>query len=262
MRLTRALESAPMFRRRIVVATRSDDSQVVARAALEDDYHHFRSEVTVQDGRVVAVRGSAPRHPYSLCADATAPLQMLVGAPASGVAHEVNRLADPTGQCTHLFELTGLAMAGCTRTMSRRQYDVEVPSWIGGSTAPRLMRDGRPLLAWQAGEREIEAPPPYGGRSLYEGFAHWALSSLAPDEAEAALVLRRATVIAKGRLLDLDAQPHAKASGKCFSQQPVRAWQAIRMVGSTWDFSQAPERLCADDLAWLDFRDDAEGATA
>jgi hypothetical protein len=52
----------------------------------------------------------------------------------------------------------------------------------------------------------------------------------------------------------LDAQVHAKPTGLCFAQQPVRAERALRQVGSTWDFSDRADVLCADDESWLAFQ--------
>jgi hypothetical protein len=90
---------------------------------------------------------------------------------------------------------------------------------------------------------------------IYQGMARWALGTLAPEESEAALVLRRAVGISKGRGMNLDAQVHAHPNAHCYSQQPRRADQALRMIGSTWDFADLPERLCVDDRDWLAFND-------
>jgi hypothetical protein len=81
--------------------------------------------------------------------------------------------------------------------------------------------------------------------------ARWALHNLSNEEAEAALLLRRCTLISLGRAHNLDAQAHAASTGLCYSQQPERAVLASRMIGSTWDFSAAQSALCADDQDWL-----------
>jgi len=82
---------------------------------------------------------------------------------------------------------------------------------------------------------------------------------LSVDEAEAAIALRRCVMISLGRHKPLDTWVHAVASGHCYAQQPVRAEQALRMVGSTWDFSGRADDLCADDAAWLAGADDPSG---
>jgi hypothetical protein len=243
-----------MFRRRIVLRSEFQGTECHMRAALEDDFHHFRVEVVSVDRHVTQILAEAPRRPYSLCSHAIAQLDVLLGMELSPVAHAVTRQTDPTDQCTHLFELAGLAIAAAARGIQRRQYDVEVPPRIAGRTCPTLLRDGVQLLAWEVQDTVIQSPASYAGVDLNQGMARWALTHLPQDEAEAALVLRRCTGISKGRSINLDNKPHAQPNGHCFSQQPQRASQAIRMVGSTWDFAHTAERLCADDQAWLDFK--------
>ncbi|MFJ1255791.1 DUF2889 domain-containing protein [Cupriavidus sp. CuC1] len=248
-----------MFRRRIIICSQRAGTQTRVRAALEDDFHHFRVEIASAEGRVTRLDGAAPRQPYTLCANAVARLDALLGMPLSPTAHEVTRVTDPTEQCTHLFELAGLAVAAAARGTALRQYDIEVPVRQRGRTRPRLWRDGAELVAWEVLGSVIEGPLPYAGVDLYHGMARWALTALSVEDAEAALVLRRATVISLGRGMPLDAQVHAKPSGNCYSQQPRRATEALRVVGSTLDFAGTPERLCADDLGWLSFKEHADG---
>lgn len=244
-----------MFRRRIILSSRFRPAQTRVRAVLEDDFHHFRVELVSIDGMVSKISASAPRRPYSLCGMAVEKLDLLLGMKLSPIAHEVTRVTDPTEQCTHLFELTGLAIAAAARGTARRQYDIEVPRRVELRTQARLLRDCAPLLAWDVLDTVIQGPAPYAGMDLYQGMARWALATLPPEEAEAALVLRRATGISKGRGMNLDAQIHAQPNAHCFSQQPQRAMQALRMMGSTWDFADTPERLCLDDQDWLAFSD-------
>lgn len=242
-----------MFRRRILIQADPASAQPRLRAALEDDFHHFRVELQARDGHIASVRGEALRLPYTLCGEAPRALQALVDAPLSPVAHAVTRVTDPTGQCTHLLELAGLAMAAAANGLASRRYDIEVPMRTAGRTQGRLWRDGQLLLSWDLVGTVIEAPAAYAGIDIYHGMARWALAALPTDEAEAALVLRRAVGISKGRGMPLDEQVHAQPTGHCYSQQPVRAVQALRMRGSTWDFATTPERLCAGDVAWLAF---------
>lgn len=242
-----------MFRRRIVISNQIGTLQSVTRAALEDDFHHFRVEVTSARGQVTQIDATSPRRPYTLCADAAGQLQALVGMPLSPTAHEVTRVADASEQCTHLFELAGLAIAAAACGTAKRQYDIEVPMRVNDRTHSTLARDGVPLLEWNVLGTVIQGPPPYSGVDLYHGMARWALTTLSTEEAEAALVLRRATGIAKGRGMNLDAQVHASPNGNCFAQQPARAPWAIRIVGSTLDFAARPADLCADDKVWLAF---------
>lgn len=244
-----------VFRRRIVVVAARVDAGTRVRATVEDDFHHFRVEVHCSDARVEKVNGEALRNPYTLCPSATGELQHLVGMPLTGIANAVTRFTDPRTQCTHLLDLAGIATAAAAHGTVRRQYDIEVPERPeGGSTRPRLWRDGALMLEWQVAGTVIEAPVRYAGVDLRHGMARWALSTLPVDEAEAALVLRRCTTISVGRVRNLDAQVHSRPSGNCFAQQPARAENALRVVGSTREFSGSPQSLCAGDRAWLDAR--------
>ncbi|OYU99630.1 MAG: hypothetical protein CFE45_12225 [Burkholderiales bacterium PBB5] len=246
------------FRRRIRLQTlldAADGPQV--RAALEDDFHHFRLAMQADAlGRVQAVQASAPRHPYSLCPAAAGELQQLCGLPLPGRAQALVAQADARQHCTHLLDLAGLAAATMQQRLDARQYDIWVPTRMAGHTEAKLWRDGQPLLRWAVQDDTLTGPAPYIGVGLRQGLARWAAQNLGADEAEAALVLRRCVMISLGRSKPLDEQVHAAPTGLCFAQQPQRATLALRQRGSTWDFSHRPQALCADDEAWLAFAAD------
>jgi hypothetical protein len=225
------------------------------RACLEDDFHHFRVRVVHVNGMAQHVEGWAVRHPYSTCPLAAAQLAGLVNAPLNGLAHSVMRVTDPSAQCTHLMELAGLAIAAAARSIAQRWYDIAVPRRMAGRALATLDRDGRRMLAWELVDTTITAPAPFQDVSLRKGMAAWALANLSEDEAEAALVLRRCALISLGRAMNLDAQVHAEPTGRCFVQQPERAPQGLRIVGSIIDFSEAAKDLCATDRDWLVLRD-------
>lgn len=239
------------FRRRIEIAGRHTSGSGHVRAVLEDDFHHFRVALRYRDGSVSDISGEAPRHPFSACPEATAMLDALLGMPLNRIANAVTRFTDATQQCTHMFDLAGIAISVAAQGITHRVYEIEVPRHIDGLTEARLDRDDGFRLAWQVNESNIIAPPPYAGINMREGMARWALNELAEDEAEAALVLRRCALIALGRRKDIDKEAHAHLTGRCYAQQPHRARHAIRIMGSTWDFSDQPEALCKDDHAWL-----------
>lgn len=242
----------PLFRRSIRLRAQAGAGDVIhVRAALEDDFHHFRVELHAQDGLVSAIAAQAPRHPYSLCPAAVQSLQRLVGTALPRHAHALGKAVDPREQCTHLLDLAGLAAAAAARGVLQRRYDVEVPLRQDGRTQARLSRDGVPLLCWDVLELAVTGPEPYTGFDLRQGMARWALAHLPEDEAEAALVLRRCAAISMGKGKPLDEQVHALATGRCYAQQPHRAPLALRQVGSTGDFTASADALCADDAAWL-----------
>jgi hypothetical protein len=229
-----------------------DGAHTIVRAALEDDFHHFRVALDCEAGRVKQLAGDAPRHPYTLCKLATGELTQLIGMPLSSTPQATTRFTSASEQCTHLFDLAGLAIAAAARGTVHRQYDILVPQREEfGRTQPRLWCDGVLKLAWEVNGDVIEGPSPYTLIPLRAGMARWALTTLPEEEAEFALVLRRCTAIAVGRIRDLDAQVHARPSGSCYAQQPQRAQQALRVRRSTLDFSASADPLCEDDLAWL-----------
>ncbi|MBA1204359.1 DUF2889 domain-containing protein [Pseudomonas capeferrum] len=236
-----------VFRRRIDIIANADH----VRAALEDDFHHFRVWASHRAGKVTAIGGEALRYPYSLCPQACDQLQALVGMPLARIAHSVTRQTDASHQCTHLLDLAGLAIATAARGTCQRHYEIQVGARIDGRTRAIVTRDDGQALSWEVKGTMIEGPPPYAGVNLREGMARWALNTLNEETAEAALLLRRCTLISMGRAYNLDEQVHAVSSGRCYSQQPERAEQAARMKGSTLDFSDEPQALCAQDQAWL-----------
>jgi hypothetical protein len=248
------------FHRRIVIVHRGSMQRGQARAVLEDDFHHFRVTIEHDAEQLTQILGGAVRNPYTLCVSAADQLQQLVGMRLDRVASAVTRATEPTEQCTHLLDLAGLAIAAAASQRARRQYDIEVPDRVEGATSVRLQRDGAALLAWQVRDAVIEGPPPFAGVSLHQGLARWALENLSPDDAEAAIVLRRCTTISLGRHKNLDTLAHAMPTGRCYVQQPSRAPLALRVVGSTWDFSRRAAVLCADDADWLAFQDLPEPA--
>jgi hypothetical protein len=240
-----------LFRRRIMIASRQSTGE--ARAVLEDDYHHFRVALTHASGVVTSAIGSGVRVPYTACPGAGTQLAALVGMPLDSVANSVTRATDASLQCTHMLDLAGLAIAAAARTIAARRYDIEVPRRVNGETIGRIDCDGVNVMAWTIDAAAILAPPEYAGVSLREGLARWALSTLTTDQAEAALILRRCLMISRGRERDLDLVAHANPSGNCYAQQPDRAPTALRIVGSTHDYTDRAGVLCAGDEEFMAF---------
>src|ERR1700744_4054179 len=241
------------FRRGVGIASTGDRERGEVRASLEDDFHHFRVRLVHAERRIQAIEGFAVRHPYITCPLAAGQLSRLHNAEINSLAHSVMRMTDASQQCTHLMELSGLAIAAAARSITERWFDIEVPRRVEGRTVANLDRDGRRLLSWQLRDTTIVGPRPFGGVSLREGIAAWALSNLEPDEAEAALILRRCALISLGRAKNLDVQLHAEPTGRCFVQEPVRSVEGRRVVGSIVDFTAAAHELCAADRSWLSF---------
>lgn len=241
----------PSFRRCIELESRFNHDGGQIRAVLEDDFHHFRVALRFSNGSVNAIGAEAPRHPFTTCPGAGEALAALVGMPLDPVATAVTRHTDAAQQCTHMFDLAGLAIAAAARRIPHRRYDMEVPRHVDGRSIARLVRDDGFLLQWAVHESTILGPAPYSNIDMRRGMAHWAIETLDEDEAEAAIVLRRCALISLGRRLGVQTGPHTHLAGHCYTHQPVRAQQAIRIAESTLDFTETPHALCVDDRAWL-----------
>ena len=223
------------------------------RAVLEDDFHHFLVEIEHRDGVVTAARSESPRFPYSLCPAAGDHLAELVGVATHQRAVDIQTFADAKFQCTHQYELAVLAIAAAGRGEGTRSYHAVVADRDATPRTALLARDGSMALRWVLSDYAVQEPAPYSGIGLGAGFSAWVARNLDEDEAEDALVLRRAIFISSGRGLApwLDAQPHAPMGGGCLVQQPTRAPEALRQKGSTLDFTGRSHLLTAGSDAWL-----------
>lgn len=240
--------STGVYRRRIRLVA-LDASTVVGD--LEDDFHRFRVTLGHNGGRVTEVVGEALRYPWSECTGAVEPLGALAGMRLSPRSTAATEHADPRANCTHLFDLAGLAVAHAASGRDRRQYDAAVPErderW---RTRAELARDGESLLAWDVEGSTIVGPEPFAGVDLRRGFRAWAERTLDADTAEAAIVLRRACAISHGRQHEWDSYPTAIHVGEfmlgsCHTFQPGRAEVAVRMKGTIRDFTDDPQGLLA-----------------
>jgi len=248
----------PGFLRAIILSTRiENDGGVIGRACLEDDFHHFRVQVRVKSGLINSVEGFAIRFPYITCPGAERGLEELIGKSAEAFSAAVFRQADTRFNCTHLLDLAGLTIANIVNEIENRRYDIYISDRDTGektgSYNAKLKRNGTRVLEWQATNETVNFPKPMTGIHLRKGFAKWALQNLDTEMTEAALVLRRCSMISMGRAKNLAAQRNAPDWGFCYSQQKERAYEALRIKGAIKDFNDTPEELCKTDLQWVNF---------
>jgi hypothetical protein len=223
---------------------------------LEDDFHHF--EVTLHhDGtHVTGLEMEAVRWPWATCPDAGRPLQALVGMALSDRCTAVADVTDPRMNCTHQFDLAGLCVTHAVRGTDVRQYDIELPPPHEWTVTPRLWTDGELTLEWQLAvgktrTRSLVSPEAFIEAPWRGGFMKWADATFPPEEAEAAIVLRRSCDIGMGRGMDLEAIPVAidlaeMMTGVCYSMQPEVMPVAFRNKGSIRDFGRHPDALLQD----------------
>lgn len=236
-----------VYRRRYIVET----GPGWAAADLEDDNHCFGATVR-HDGTVVtAVEARTVRTPWTLCVGGADLVQHLVGMRLEVDPRAVYAHTDAKAQCTHLFEVTGLAVAHAARPApGRRQYDVD--ALVEDVKAPRhvtLRRDGEVLLAWTVQNHIVLDPAPFAGQDVRQMLA-WAQGQFSdPDDYEAIVLMRRGVQMSDARVVSLDRAPTAsfftRAVGGCFVYQPGVMEKAVRRQGTGRDFTHTPDALLA-----------------
>jgi hypothetical protein len=240
-----------VYRRRIRLATAEPG---LVRAELEDDYHHFRCMLTHADGVITGCEGEAVRHPWTTCPGAMELLRTLTGEPLDARNTAILGRVRASEHCTHLVDLAGLAIAHAHSGRAAREYELAIPDRVGDRCEPVLVRDGEVLLRWVVDGGTIVEPPPFVGVSVTGGFRGFVERELDVDTAEAAVVLRRGTMISWGRSMQLDdvqvaAELGETMLGSCHTFTVGTAEHAQRKFGSTWDFTDAPDRLLDD--GWI-----------
>ena len=229
---------------------------------LEDDFHHFRVDLSHDGTTIRRADGTGYRGPWSSCFDADAPLRAIEGHPLSPRSTAIGGYTDATSNCTHLFDLTGLAVAHATRTTAARQYDLAVADLVDGRTRVTAWRDGVLVLDWRIADGAIEAPAEWVDAPLRRKFIPWAEATLDPDLAEAAIALRRVVHISMGRAFDLDIFDTAESQGeqmygKCHTYTVGVAITGRRNRRTTRDFAAAEHAALL--LADMHLRTPAEG---
>jgi len=240
-------ERPGIYRRRLRVETGSG----WARAELEDDPHRYGLTLRHDGACITAIEGRAGRTPWTACAEAPGLLGRLLGMPLSPDPQQVWRHSNGREQCTHLFDLAGLAVSHAARQIARREYDAEVPCHEPGALRDAVLRlDGNEVLRWTLERNAIAAPALFAGQDLAT-LMPWAKTRFVDrDRFEAVLVLRRAVFVAGNRFFDLDRMTRAAdtghVSGSCHVFRDGVSDRALRVPGATRDFSDPQVPLLAD----------------
>jgi hypothetical protein len=242
---------SPLYRRLIDIQA-GDSTEVTVW--MEDNFHCFAVRLRHDGGMVAAVDVIARRTPWSTCGAAAAKLQALVGQSLVPRSSIVGEMLNMRMQCTHMFDLAGLALAAAANGVLHRVYQATVTlrdpmpargAPHTGRCSAILCRDGTEILRWIIEDQTIAMPD---HRSLLRGFRAWT-ESLSADDAEAALVLRRAVDVSGGLSVDLDNIGSPLELGLppvCHSYQPDQAALARRNKGMSRDFRQGFETMLAD----------------
>jgi len=221
-----------VFRRRIRLIAGAGE----VRAALEDTGHAMRLVLQHDGERITAITPDFRRFPLDTCPTAAEPLRALVGMPLATPMRRMLGAHDPRAHCTHVYDLTLLAMAHALRG-GVRQYDVEVPDEHPGPVWSRVLRDGVDVHRWQTFEQRITAPEPLAGRPLLKGFSLWANEHFGadPEALEAAVVFSKGYMVSTVRRFDMDAHVGVPAMqftmmhGACYSYSHPAVARAVRL---------------------------------
>lgn len=242
-----------VFRRRIRLTREGDNRSGQVHGALEDCNHGFQSTVFYQNGQVTEIRPEFMRIPFTTCNGAWQPLQKLLGASVSALPSELLMTAPPLSNCTHLHDLTLLAIAHTQRDGKIVQYDVEVTDAIGGVSDLRIwhtVNNGHKNLIhhWQSLNYAISSPAILKDKPLFMGFSRWANEQFSGIENEAAFVLQKGNLVSIGRMLDVEAMTGSRAIDEndrlaCFTYSPENSSRAIRIGNTVRDFTTSEEQL-------------------
>lgn len=238
-----------IFRRRI----RLDGEAGVVRAALEDNLHGMRCAVFHDGERVIDIQSESLRVPFNTCGGAITPLRALIGQSIERSERELGQHAVPRRNCTHLLDLTLLAIAHAARGIGVRQYDVAVTDETEqqGSRAT-VHRDGVLIHEWLIRESLFVEPARWAGQAVLSGFAKWAGAAYSGDELEAARVLQKGYFVACARRYDVGSMDGGAAIketsmlGSCHTYSDGVVEHAYRHNHTVRDFTH-------DDTALLRF---------
>jgi hypothetical protein len=243
----------PYFRRiRVEAGSRS------ARAVIEDTPHHFAVRIEHDGARVTGISANAIRPPWSTCGEAGGQLQRLVGMALTTRPLANNDHTPHWEQCTHQFDIAGLAVSQAARGAGRRDYVAHIRDHDGASLRATLSRDGQSVFDWKVRitdrEFRVEAPEPVGEREL-KGLNAWAAANTDEETVEAVSVLGRAIYISGSRYKNLDdyralvEMNSFKARPPCYSFDPKVVTIALRNKGSSRWFTDPPPARFANESA-------------
>jgi hypothetical protein len=234
---------APCYRRLFHIRNRQTGA---ATAWLEDDFHHFGVRISYHDGIITDVAARVVRAPWSTCPGAATRLGTLIGQALFSRETQIGNVLAMRQNCTHLFDLAGLAIAAAARGQTLHVFEATVTDRVPapppgqphtGFCSATLKRDGADILRWDVLDENIVSGP--APRSLGRGFRAWT-ETLPEMQAQACGILRRAIEVSGGRSETLDSVSFAADLGLpplCYSYQPETVSGARRMHGATRDFS-------------------------
>lgn len=227
-------------------------------AWLEDDFHHIGLTLEHDGQNITAIRVASERLPFTTCPAAAANLQKLVGQHLSPRCTDIGAMVNMREQCTHMYDLAGLAMAQAAAGRDHRQYeaiigDREIIAWEAGKRRllgpgeAYLLRDNKEVLRWQIDKRAIAGPAEWAGQSLTKGFRP-RTENMPIEQAESATVLRRAIMVAGGRSFDPDTVVTAAErwqTGACYTFLEENRESGLRNFGNARNYEDSGDAMLA-----------------
>jgi hypothetical protein len=231
-----AMRQGPVGAYRRAIRIVADERLAVAE--VEDDPHHIKVSVHHENGVARLLEAHLWRTPWTNCPGAAAHLKTLEGKTLEEIA---GLGVEKAQHCMHLFDITALAATHAREVGFKRLYRVEIDQDEAPPLA-RIWRDGVHVLEWRLGGSSLHRTTilgaPFDGVPMGELHRHFA--GLDRDLIEAALILRRASLISGTRRVDLDAYKDTDSSdnrpANCYARQPERRLDALRRYGMTVDF--------------------------
>ncbi|MBV6417642.1 MAG: hypothetical protein CMLOHMNK_02372 [Steroidobacteraceae bacterium] len=211
---------------------------------LEDSNHAFRLVLRHDGERVTAIEPQYVRHPFTTCPESSRFLvATLVGRSLAGMP-DIRRALETRYSCTHVTDMTALALGHVDEAGFERLYDIAVDDEREGRTRARIRRDGQPVHEWIIARHAIVEPAALAGRPMMQGFFAWARETFTDPAFEAATMLQRGYFVAQARRSeptperDHPAIGDGMPQGVCYSYSSPAVERATRIVGSRRDFTQ------------------------
>jgi len=247
------------YRRRIELHATGDE----VRGELGDDFHHFAVVVRHDRAKVKSVAPEAIRVPWTTCPGALVPLERMRDAALASPLLDLTRHTPAKSQCTHLHDLTCLAIAHAARAGGEtrvRRYDIAVPDRVDRRTCCTLTRDDDEILTWELEGLRIRTSSVAAFDGLQIGskpFREAMRGAGSADETEAAWILQRAIFIGLGRQHDFDAMPSPSSfaqevGGSCHAFAAERIDEGVRQLGNVHDFTDDADALLSRALSNVD----------
>jgi hypothetical protein len=233
------------YRRRVRLAKRP--GQLLAE--LEDTTHGFRLVLAHDGSRVTDIAVDPIRYPFDSCPGAAAMLTPLVGCPLATGQTALRSLLDPGQNCTHMYDLAGLALAHFSRAARERLYDISVDDEGELGAVIGVDCDGAPLHRWRVMSHTVVEPSCCEGKPMLRGFYPWASSMFSGDALEAAVVLHRGYFVAQSRRQDYmnmagrSATQDKMPDGSCYTYRNGVVERAVHTGGMGRDFTNTADQL-------------------